>query len=125
MCDIKKIAAGGVNGPHHFSLRGSDSASPGCRKIPEPWPMPERAKPCGEHNEGIFLPTSKNSSQLEFELTTSWERRYRTELANSAAQPLILQILVDLISQNWVRVLSFVVYAVNYSDIKETLFTNR
>ena len=87
--------------------------------------MPERAKPCGEHSEGIFLPTSKNLSQLEFELTTLWERRYRTELTNSTAQPLILQILVDLISQNWVRVLSFVVYAVNYSDIKETLFTNR
>ena len=62
-------------------------ASSGRGKTPEPWLMPERAKSCGEHSEGIFLPTSKNLSQLEFELTTLWERRYRTGLANSAAQP--------------------------------------
>ena len=49
--------------------------------------MPERAKSYGEHSKGMFLPTSENLSQLEFELTTSWERRYRAGLANSAAQP--------------------------------------
>jgi len=49
--------------------------------------MPERAKPCGEHIKEIFLPISENSSQPGFELTTSWEQRYRAELANSADQP--------------------------------------
>ena len=80
MCSKKpldpKNAAGGVNGPHRFSLRGSNTASPGRGKIPEPWPMPVRAKPYGEHSEGIFLPTGGNSSQLGFELATSWGRPY-------------------------------------------------
>ena len=44
-----------MNGSHRFSLRGSDSASSGRGKIPELWPMPERAKPCGEHSEEIFF----------------------------------------------------------------------
>jgi len=65
----KKNAAGAVNGPHRFSLRRSNTASPGRGKIPEPWPMSVRAKPYGEHSEGI-------SSQLEFELATSWGRSY-------------------------------------------------
>jgi hypothetical protein len=72
----KKNAAGGVNGPHRFSLRESNTVSPDRGKIPKPWPMPVRAKPYGEHSEGIFLPTGGNSSQLGFELATSWGRPY-------------------------------------------------
>ena len=53
--NVKKNAAGGVNGPHRFSLRGSNTASPDRGKIPEPWPMPVRAKPYGEHSEGFFF----------------------------------------------------------------------
>ena len=48
-----------MNGPHRFSLRGSNTASPDRGKTPELWPMPERAKSFGEHSEDIFLPTRR------------------------------------------------------------------
>ena len=35
-------------------------------KFPELWPMPERAKPCSEHSEGIFLPHGP-------EIRSTWE----------------------------------------------------
>ena len=54
---------------------------------PTVWPMSERAKPCGEHSEGIFLPTSENLSHLGFKLATSWVRRYWAGLTTWAARP--------------------------------------
>jgi len=61
---------------HAREGQAGNTASPGRGKIPEPWPMPVRAKPYGEYSEGIFLPTGGNSSQLGFELATSWGRPY-------------------------------------------------
>ena len=46
--------------PHRFSLRGSDSASSGRGKISELWPLPERTKPCSEHNEENFFTHERN-----------------------------------------------------------------
>ena len=66
----------GERTPPFFIKRKQHGFSPGREKIPEPWPMPVRAKPYGEHSEGIFLPTSDNSSQLGFKLATSWGRPY-------------------------------------------------
>jgi hypothetical protein len=48
-----------VNGSHRFSLKGSNTVSPRREKTPEPWPMPERVKPYGEHSERIFLPQAE------------------------------------------------------------------
>ena len=49
----KKNSTRGVwDGPHRFFIKRKPNR---VEKPPEPWPMPERAKPCGEHSEGVFF----------------------------------------------------------------------
>jgi len=56
---LKKTLPGVWNGPSVFSLRGSITDLPEflypSRETPESWPMPMRAKPCGEHSDGFFF----------------------------------------------------------------------
>ena len=52
---IKKLYPGRKR-PHRFFIKRKPHRLTRVEKTPEPWPMPERAKPRGEHSEGVFLP---------------------------------------------------------------------
>ena len=41
--------------PHRFFIKRKPHRFTRVEKTPELWPMPERAKPRGEHSEGVFL----------------------------------------------------------------------
>ena len=56
---MEMVAPLGLNGFHRFSLRGSDSVSPGRRKISEPWPMPERAMLVASIAREFFYPRAE------------------------------------------------------------------
>jgi len=45
----------GRNGPHRFFIKRKPHRLIRVEKPPEPWPMPVRAKPYGEHSEGGFF----------------------------------------------------------------------
>jgi len=52
----KKNAAGrGEWTPSFFIKRKQYGFTRPRKNPPKPWPMPERAKPCGEHSEGDFF----------------------------------------------------------------------
>ena len=87
-----------VNGPHHFSLRGSDSASSGRGKIPEPWPMLERVKPYGEHSERGFYPQAKIRPDWGSNWRPCGERHYRVRDSQLATLP--FSILIASIRTN-------------------------
>ena len=40
---------------HRFFIKRKPHRLTRVEKPPEPWPMPVRAKPYGEHNEGVFF----------------------------------------------------------------------
>ena len=54
--DQKKKLYPGRKRPHRFFIKRKPHWLIRVDKTPEPWPMPERVKPRGEHSEGFFLP---------------------------------------------------------------------
>ena len=96
-CQKKKMRPG-VNGTHRFSLRGSDSASSGRGKIPEPWPMLERVKPYGEHSERGFYPQAKIRPDWGSNWRPCGERHYRVWDSQLATLP--FSILIASIRTN-------------------------
>jgi len=96
-----------VNGSHRFSLRGSDSASSGRGKIPQLWPMPERAKPCGEYSEGIFLPTSRTRGERLCHtrlFVPNWERTGAGGLHDGSAHHCATSALAVMSNNESVRI---------------------
>jgi len=69
---FEKKAVGGVNGPHHFSLRGSDLASSGRENPLNSDPCPRGPNLAANTAMMIFLLTGRNSPQLGFKLATLW-----------------------------------------------------
>jgi len=51
----KKTLPEGVKWPHHFFIKRKPNRLTRVEKPPELWPMPMRAKACGEHSEGFFF----------------------------------------------------------------------
>ena len=50
-----KNSTGGKKRPHRFFIKRKSHRLTRVEKPPEPWPMPVRAKPYGEHSEGFFF----------------------------------------------------------------------
>ena len=80
---LKKLYPGEETAPPFFNKRKPHRLIR-VEKTPEPWPMPERAKPRGEHSEGFFFtPTAGNSLLMRIELRTCWG----ATLPDRASQP--------------------------------------
>jgi len=77
-----------VKRPHRFFIKRKPNRLNRVEKSPEPWPMPMRAKPCGEHSEGFFFSQQpeirfwwdSNSGPAESATLPGWA-------SHSAAQP--------------------------------------
>ena len=82
----KKTLLGGRKRPHRFFIKRKPHRLTRVEKTPEPWPMPERAKPRSEHSEGFFYPNSRKFASDENQ-TQDLLRRDATGWASQLGRP--------------------------------------
>ena len=84
----EKNSTRGRKRPHRFFIKRKPHQLTRVEKTPEPWPMPERVKPRGEHSEGFFFtPTAGNSLLMRIELRTCWGATLPDRASQLAARP--------------------------------------
>ena len=107
----KKTLPEGVKRSHHFFIKRKPNRLNRVEKPPEPWPMPMKAKPCGEHNEGSFFSLSSlkfTSDEIRIQDLLR-ARRYRVGLPNrppdlSHLSTNMIRLSLDHLSEELMRV---------------------